>query len=243
MLVITIKIAITMKTIKQWPEEYLAWSGSFDDLVSTSAEVLADICPEAGAPTTSLVRYYQQQGAVGRGERKGRVASFSFPELAQVVAAKQMVTNQVPLAIAKELMKSSVDNIYLNETSVGEIQRSYAQTPAAAASLVMHASEAKVGNPAEQLVAKLMKQNANPPIAASGPLARAIHQVAPASLPMAASIGATNRHVPPGGTIRYSLAHGVNVEIPADHPDRRSQAQALRDFADQLDPHPPRRTP
>jgi hypothetical protein len=247
MLVIIILIAMTMNNKLNWPQDYETWTGGFDDLVATSTQILNDICPDAGAPTTSLVRYYQQQGAVGRGKREGRGSTFSFSELAQVVASKQMVSQQVPLSIAKEVMSnSSIDTIY-GESNMHHAYHSLSNTPAAAASTVMLRTDTKAVNPAEQLVAKLMSQsNSAPRVGAMSALQRGFSGQVGAmtsSLSMQASTVSAPTlpppyipAIPPGGVLRYSLSNGVSVEIPADQYDRQLQAQTLRAFADQLDP-------
>ena len=248
MLVITNLIVMTMSKKLNWPEDYQSWKGGFDELVATSTQVLGDICPDAGPPTTSLVRYYQQQGAVGRGKREGRGSVFSFDELAQIVASKQMVSQQVPLAIAKEVMSNaSIETIYRNESDTQAYQ-SFANTPASAASMVMHLSSPEKGNAAEQLVAKLMSQNTISPKhqAISGSSLGLSNSVRSMTATISAQGSFPNTPVapqlpykpaiPPGGVLRYSLANGVCVEIPADQLDRQLQAQTLRAFADQLDP-------
>lgn len=232
MLVITILLVKTMSKQLNWPDDYRNWTGNFDELVSTAAQVIDDLGMQVGAPTTSLVRYYQQQGVVGRGCRAGRGASFSFDELSQVVMAKQMVSNQMPLAIARAVMSNaSADDIYKTAA-----YQSYSDcdTPAVAASVVMQTNSPARGNAAEQLVAKLMSQNnlsATP---------SQMRPIAAATLPQAAMTTTQPQpHIPPGGVLRYALAHGVQVEIPADQNNRHMQAQALRDFADALDPQTP----
>lgn len=231
MLVITILLAKTMNKQLNWPDDYRNWTGNFDELVSTAAQVIEHLGMQVGSPTTSLVRYYQQQGVVGRGSRAGRGASFSFEELSQVVMAKQMVSNQMPLAIARAVMSNaSADDIYKTAS-----YQSYSacDTPAVAASVVMQTNTNKSGNAAEQMVAKLMGQSnlsgTSSPVRATAssvfPQAATIHQP-------------TQQNNPPGGVLRYTLPHSVQVEIPADQSDRIMQAQALRDFADVLDPQP-----
>lgn len=228
----------------RWPEDYETWTGGFDDLVATSTHILNEVCPEIGAPTTSLVRYYQQQGAVGRGKREGRGSTFSFTELAQIVASKQMVSQQVPLSIAKEVMSNaSIETIYGNE-SVSHAYHSLANTPAAAASTVMLRSISKKANTAEQLVAKLMSQSGAPKHAMLNATSMVMGTPLTSitgGLPLS-SLGvpqACQLPTPPSGgvgVLRYSLPNGVSVEIPADRHDRQLQAQTLREFADQLNP-------
>jgi hypothetical protein len=95
------------KSEKKWPGDYLGWSGSFDDLVQTTAEVMALLDPEAKAPTASLMRHYQQINTVGKGERVGRSSRFSFRDLSMAVATKGLVKNGIGLNMVSSLVSNS----------------------------------------------------------------------------------------------------------------------------------------
>lgn len=234
---------------KRWPDDYKEWKGNFDELIRTSAQVLRQVCPAVEPPTASLVRYYQNQGVVGKGTRQGRGAVFSVEELSQVVGAKQMVANQVPLAIAREIFNSPeyAASTYLPKTS------DYA-SPAIATSVALQNAD-KGKNEAEKLVAHLMMQSSNTPAPQLGGTSHARRSLAAFLAPAGAHVPRVDTPVsaplppqtvsplPPGGVLRYALDHGVCVEIPADDQDRRAQAQALRDFAERISPAPQRNAP
>lgn len=98
-----------MKTInspKQWPDDYRDWTGTFRDLAITATEVLAVLEPQAKAPTERLLRYYQNQGVLGRGEKQGNRALFAFADLERVVAAKGLVQQNWTLDNAAKLFSS-----------------------------------------------------------------------------------------------------------------------------------------
>lgn len=98
-----------MKTIlpKTWPDDYRQWTGSFRDLVRVATEVLAQLEPEAKAPTERLLRYYQQEGVLGRGSRQGNSAVFNFADLERVVATKSLVQQNWTLDNAAKLFSTS----------------------------------------------------------------------------------------------------------------------------------------
>lgn len=92
---------------RQWPQDYQRWSGSFSELVHTAGEVVAAQDPQARKPTASLVRHYQQIGAVGRGEREGKAKTFTFEDLAAIVATKGLIKQGLGLGVASSLMNSA----------------------------------------------------------------------------------------------------------------------------------------
>lgn len=89
-----------------WPDGYRDWSGSFQELVDTAAAVLAALEPSAKAPTARLLRYYQQQGVLGRGTRQGNRSVFRFADLERVVATKGLVQNNWTLDNAAKLFST-----------------------------------------------------------------------------------------------------------------------------------------
>lgn len=240
MLVSTNMIMKTMNKELQWPEDYQNWSGTFEDLVSAAGDILARIDPKAGVPTASLVRYYQQQGAVGRGQKKGRSSEFGYDDLARVVATKLMANQQVPLSISKEMLAyTSVDTIVRN---AGIPDETLYASPAVATSVAL---SNQAGNQAELTVAKLlasasygdtpmenMRGSAHSYMSLTGSLPSPTRAMNAAVVQAAAPQPA----LPPGGVLRYTLAGNVVVEIPADGNQRTIQADALRTFADQIDP-------
>lgn len=245
MLVITIMMVITMNDDPQWPEDYRSWTGTIEDLVREAGNILRQISPEVEAPTLSGVRYYQSKGALGRGEKRGRTATFGFDDLATVVATKQMVKQQLPLSLTRDMLSNAESNDLIKNAGLSEYS-GYGSPAAAATMALTHSSRS---NAAEQTVAKLLAASGlsanyqsnsaiarsaacNPAsVAASTPTFAAISAVG-------AAVAPTPPLLPPGGVLRYALDAGVHVEIPADSLNRMAQAKALRAFADQLDPPP-----
>lgn len=97
----------TNNSPKQWPDAYRDWTGTFRDLATTATEVLAVLEPQAKAPTERLLRYYQHQGVLGRGEKQGNRALFTFADLERVVAAKGLVQQNWTLDNAAKLFSSA----------------------------------------------------------------------------------------------------------------------------------------
>lgn len=141
---------------KQWPADYLTWSGSFSELVKTASEVLALLEPHAKPPTERLLRYYQQQGVLGRGERQGNRSLFGFDDLERVVATKGLVQQNWTLDNASKLFSASVGS-----EPVSALLYSPSPAPAAEASSVFLAQQAcapssAVQEDATSVVARLM---------------------------------------------------------------------------------------
>ena len=91
----------------QWPQGYLSWEGSFEELVHTATAVLAELDPAAKPPTERTVRHYQQTSVVGRGRKEGRSAVFGFKDLEGIVTAKGLVQQGWTLDKAASLINSS----------------------------------------------------------------------------------------------------------------------------------------
>ena len=232
-----------MKDNRQWPDDYQNWTGTIDDLVREAGVVLRQISPEIEVPTLSGVRYYQNKGALGRGQKRGRVATFGFDDLATVVATKQMVNQQLPLALTRDMLSNTSVDTMMKSAGLEEYA-SYA-SPAVAATMALTHSDQQ-GNAAEQTVAKLLAASNLPGGYASNSILRSqiggaqafqTQTMLAAAIPSIAPV-AVKPSLPPGGVLRYALQSGVAVEIPADAHNRAAQAQALRAFADQLDPPP-----
>lgn len=92
---------------KKWPDDYKQWQGSFDELVETAGEIISKTTTETTKPTASLIRHYQQIGAVGRGEKMGRSRVFGFEDLVSVVATKGLVKQGIGLDITSSLVKKA----------------------------------------------------------------------------------------------------------------------------------------
>lgn len=209
---------------KVWPDDYLHWTGSFEDMLSQASEILATLAPGLEPPTASLARYYQQQNLLGRGTRKGRSSIFSFDDLATLVATKQMAKHlQSPLSVARHVFSNS---------------------PAATVSMSAYGVAGNhEKNEAEKLVGKLLAQSYPAPAAPvhmgslqGQPLLSTTH---PTSFSATQSSALPVAPFPAGGVLRYTLGAGVVVEIETTANDRTAQANALRDFANQLSPQPP----
>ena len=241
---------------KAWPQDYLNWTGGFNELVDTATTILSDIAPEAKAPTASIVRYYQQQDLVGRGTRKGKTSEFSFQDLSQLVATKQMLDQQVSLSVTKNVF-DHVPAAYISslDTSFGR----YSSTPAMATSMALQAQTSGLLDSVQEMASNVSLQGAALPESitdrkntrasklVAGLLSQAYSQDNSPPLPR----NLTQPHIKStalGGSphrstqslsspsFKHTLLPGLVVEINPHHSDKKTQAAALRHLADQLDP-------
>lgn len=211
------------------PPELQDWTGTFDDLVSTSAHLLAQTNPSISAPSGSAVRYYQQNGVVGRGTAQGRTRLFSAKELEQVITAKQMAEQNVPLALVRSAIEQKQ------------------ATPAE--QLVAQMLRQSPTSDAPKMTSQLARSAiARRPLSGSVAPATAMFNQsfgagAPQMLQTAESEKSEYVTLPAGGTVRYALDAGTTVEL-STHESTQAQAEALRRLADQLmaglssSPHP-----
>lgn len=81
------------------------WTGNFEDLLRESGDLLEQ--EGLPRPTPSLLRYYQRQGLLGKGERRGREAHFSEEDLSRVLTAKKLVNEGWSLKGATGLVNNS----------------------------------------------------------------------------------------------------------------------------------------
>ena len=143
-----------------WPQDYQQWTGSFKELVAAAQAVVAQLEPQAKAPTERLLRYYQQQGVLGRGTRgHGNQAVFGFEDLAAIVTAKSLVQQNWTLDNAAKLFatpgqKASDVSSMLYSPS-GNARVAEAQPAFGAASAVPTS--------AQSVVAQLMAQSHHTP--------------------------------------------------------------------------------
>lgn len=213
-----------------WPQDYLNWTGGFDDLVTTASEILKQVAPGMKAPTASIVRYYQQQNLVGRGVRQGKTSQFSFEDLSQLVTTKQMLDQQVSLTMTKNVFEN-VPATYISQMdpSMG----AYASSPAAATTMLLNNSSSFESNGKNTKASQLV----------SGLLSQAYAQEAPVyqsgSVSTSGLGGAIGRNPFPPVILpdRHVLLPGLVVEIYPQLSTPQAQANALRDLADQINPH------
>lgn len=92
-----------------WIAQYQDWHGTLPDLVSTANTILADQFP--GVPiepvTLRTARHYQAKGAVSRGDKQGRSATFGVDDLMRLVSTKKLVTDGLPINYTSSLVTSS----------------------------------------------------------------------------------------------------------------------------------------
>jgi len=156
-----------MKTTpRQWPNDYLSWTGSFSDLVTTAAEVVALLEPSVKAPTERSLRDYQQRGLLGRGQRQGgNKAVFGFDDLQRVVATKGLVKQNWTLAHASSLLNSDEPA----EAEVVQLMYASPQSfPLGGALMANAAGSADSASNASAVVARLMARPAGFASAAPG---------------------------------------------------------------------------
>lgn len=217
------------------PAEWKNWEGTFDELILESGKVLAQVAPGTSQPSGSLVRYYQQKGVVGRGRTQGRTKRFGAEELAQVVGAKWLAEQSIPLSLAKTAVTSSPENPQPHpaQTLVAQLMQSAGlggPAPSAHATVGRDALlRSALGSRA--LGAGLPTHSVSAAFPGSTPRA-----MANAFVPQASGLDSSTPEyvsLPAGGTVRYALDAGTTVELATDG-DIKAQAQALRTLADQL---------
>ena len=163
------------KTPRQWPHDYHAWTGSFADLVSAAAEVMASLDPQTKAPTERALRDYQQRGLLGRGTKVGGNRSvFSFEDLDRVVATKGLVGQKFTLDHAESLLNSAS----MHQGSVSDMVYASSSTKAYTGNLG-GSLEMSAPSDASGLVARLMAKSPSPVVAA--PVFQGFAKAAPAS--------------------------------------------------------------
>lgn len=223
-----------------WPNDYHAWTGSFGELVRTAGQVLSEQDPQARKPTASLVRHYQQLGAVGRGMPQGRSRQFSFEDLAAVVATKGLVKRGVGLDMATQVLSQSSP---AQKLSYADYTEAGSNTP-------------KVAPEAVDTVAQLLSQAGLPKQAgfahsafALGHLGGAAQGVRSMQSNVAASFGSSQTYTvsddlsspDPGMPVRamqpttwLSVFFNPEAMAQAPVPERHQAAQALETLLRQL---------
>lgn len=90
-----------------WPHDYHTWTGNLSELVDTANTILRDQDPAAPLVTVRTARHYQGEGALGRGTKQGRAAAFNFHDLAQLVSAKSLVNEGLPISYTSSLLANT----------------------------------------------------------------------------------------------------------------------------------------
>ena len=204
------------------PDQWNDWEGTFDELIVESGKVLAQVSPETTSPSGSLVRYYQQKGVVGRGTTSGRTKRFGAQELSQVVGAKWLVGNSIPLDLAKSAITGAAGGeAHPAQALVAQLMQS-----AGLADTVKAATPKTAAPMPSPRHSAFMAQSVE-----GGAMA-----MSNAMFSSTSSIGAPPIDyvsLPAGGTVRYALEAGTTVELATDG-DIQAQAQALQTLATQL---------
>lgn len=205
------------------PDEWNDWEGNFDELVVASDAVLKQIAPDVHPPSGSIVRYYQQQGVVGRGETRGRTKRFGADELAQVVGAKWLAQQNIPLSLARSAAsnseKSEVVRSHPAQTLVSQLMQN--------AGLL---TQSTPKNPDTGILRAFPATTVSGCILGlSGASTPVLNEATPKSR------GSTSDYVsiPTGGIVRYSLNAGAVVELNTTG-DIQAQATAIQTFVNQL---------
>jgi len=86
---------------------YRDWEGTIDDLAATAAEILKMLGRgHIMAPNIRLIRDYAQRGILSQGDRRGKEVYYGFQHLKELVAARILVSEGVPLAkIAEQFVR------------------------------------------------------------------------------------------------------------------------------------------
>jgi DNA-binding transcriptional MerR regulator len=88
-------------------DHYRDWEGTIDDLAATAAKILKMLGRgHIMAPNIRLIRDYAQRGILSQGDRRGKEVYYAFQHLKELVAARILVSEGVPLAkIAEQFMR------------------------------------------------------------------------------------------------------------------------------------------
>lgn len=89
-----------------YPQDYLQWTGSIDDLVSTANEILRQKDLHHKDISVRTARHYQQTGMLGKGQRVGKSSVFSYADLATLVSAKGLIQDGWTIKHASSLLSS-----------------------------------------------------------------------------------------------------------------------------------------
>lgn len=89
-----------------YPHDYLQWTGSIDDLVSTANEILRQKDLHHKDISVRTARHYQQTGMLGKGQRVGKSSVFSYADLATLVSAKGLIQDGWTIKHASSLLSS-----------------------------------------------------------------------------------------------------------------------------------------
>lgn len=84
--------------------KYRQFTGNATELALAVTDCAKDLGMEIDAEKTNerLVRYYQTEGVLDRPDRHGRDSAYNFRHLIQVLNARRLVANGLPLALAIE---------------------------------------------------------------------------------------------------------------------------------------------
>jgi DNA-binding transcriptional MerR regulator len=88
-------------------EPYEQWNGTIEELARVAAEVLTSLGRrDSQAPNVRLIRDYVQRGIMSPSERRGKKAYYGISHLQELVAARILVSDGVPLAkIAEQFQR------------------------------------------------------------------------------------------------------------------------------------------
>lgn len=91
-------------------DDYRNWEGTIDDLAATAAEVLG-LLGQGGIapPNVRLIRDYAQRGILSPIDRRGKEGYYGFQHLKELVAARILVNEGVPLAKIAEQFERDRD--------------------------------------------------------------------------------------------------------------------------------------
>jgi DNA-binding transcriptional MerR regulator len=91
-------------------DDYRDWEGTIDDLAAASSEVLV-LLGQGGvpAPNVRLIRDYAQRGILSPIDRRGKEGYYGYQHLKELVAARVLVNEGVPLAKIAEQFERDRD--------------------------------------------------------------------------------------------------------------------------------------
>jgi hypothetical protein len=79
-------------------DQYSNWQGTVDDLAVTATKILKVLGRgEITPPNIRLIRDYAQRGILSQGDRRGKEVYYGFQHLKELVAARILVSEGIPL--------------------------------------------------------------------------------------------------------------------------------------------------
>ncbi len=122
--------------------QYRDWQGSAEELAALAEQLLTGLKAPNAETTERMVRFYVQERVIARPAREGRRALFSYRQLLQLLATKQLA-GKLPLGVIAQHLHGLTDTELL-ELAPKAARDAQEQTDAPAVAAVLERSTAQV---------------------------------------------------------------------------------------------------